>query len=164
MANRVLMGNRATGGYGLYVSKTGDDVLTTTNPMAFDSRTGTGWAVKDYGQFIISAGGADVTKTHNLGYNPLVAIRWSTSITSGVSTLVFNPCESFDERERESGGQANITETSSGLTWSHVNTNSIIIKNKSGTITNGVTTSTGDDLYIAYIIFFEPDFTGGRGI
>ena len=65
MANRVLMGNRATGGYGLYVSKTGDDVLTTTNPMAFDSRTGTGWAVKDYGQFIISAGGADVTKTHN---------------------------------------------------------------------------------------------------
>ena len=88
MANRVLMGNRATGGYGLYVSKTGDDVLTTTNPMAFDSRTGTGWAVKDYGQFIISAGGADVTKTHNLGYNPLVAIRWSTSITSGVSTLV----------------------------------------------------------------------------
>ena len=164
MANRVLMGNRATGGYGLYVSKTGDDVLTTTNPMAFDSRTGTGWAVKDYGQFIISAGGADVTKTHNLGYNPLVAIRWSTSITSGVSTLVFNPCASFDEREREVGGQANIRETSSGLSWSHVNTNSIIIKNQSGTIEDGVTTDTGDDLYIAYIIFFEPDFTGGRGI
>ena len=164
MANRILMGNRATGGYGLYVSKTGDDVLTTTNPMAFDSRTGSGWAVKDYGQFIISAGGADVTKTHNLGYNPLVAIRWSTSITGVVATTVFNPCESFFERERESSGQATVTEKGSGLTWSHVNTNSIIIKNKSGTITNGVTTSTGDDLYIAYIIFYQPDFTGGRGI
>ena len=164
MANRVLMGNRATGGYGLYVSKTGDDVLTTTHPMAFDSRTGSGWAVKDYGQFIISAGGADVTKTHNLVYNPLVAIRWSTSITGGVATTVFNPCESFFERERESSGQATVTEKGSGLTWSHVNTNSIIIKNKSGTITNGVTTSTGDDLYIAYIIFYQPDFTGGRGI
>ena len=164
MANRVLMGNRATGGYGLYVSKTGDDVLTTTNPLAFDSRTGSGWAVKDYGQFIISAGGADVTKTHNLGYNPLVAIRWSTSITGGVATTVFNPCESVFERERESSGQATVTEKGSGLTWSHVNTNSIIIKNKSGTITNGVTTSTGDDLYIAYIIFYQPDFTGGRGI
>ena len=113
MANRVLMGNRATGGYGLYVSKTGDDVLTTTNPMAFDSRTGSGWAVKDYGQFIISAGGADVTKTHNLGYNPLVAIRWSTSITGGVATTVFNPCESFFERERESSGQATVTEKGS---------------------------------------------------
>ena len=132
--------------------------------MAFDSRTGSGWAVKDYGQFIISAGGADVTKTHNLGYNPLVAIRWSTSITGGVATTVFNPCESFFERERESSGQATVTEKGSGLTWSHVNTNSIIIKNKSGTITNGVTTSTGDDLYIAYIIFYQPDFTGGRGI
>lgn len=164
MANRILLGNRSTGGYGLYVSKTGDNVLDTTNPLAFDSRTGTGWAVKDYGQFIISAGGADVTKTHNLGYNPLVAIRWSTSITSSVATLAFNPCESFDEREREVDDQAHITETSSGLTWSHVNTNSIIIKNKSGTVVNGSTTDTGDDLYIAYIIFYEPDFTGGRGI
>ena len=38
--------------------------------------------------------------THNLGYNPLVAIRWSTSISSGVATTVFNPCESYYERER----------------------------------------------------------------
>ena len=30
MANRILMGNRSTGGYGLYVSKTGDNVLDTT--------------------------------------------------------------------------------------------------------------------------------------
>ena len=28
MANRVLLGNRATGGYGAYVSKAGNDVLT----------------------------------------------------------------------------------------------------------------------------------------
>ena len=62
MANRILLGNRSTGGYGLYVSKTGDNVLDTTNPLAFDSRTGTGWAVKDYGQFIISAGGTFLPK------------------------------------------------------------------------------------------------------
>ena len=157
MANRILMGNRSTGGYGLYVSKTGDNVLDTTNPMAFASRTGTGWAVKDYGQFSIADGGADVTKTHNLGYNPLVAIRWSTSISSGVATTVFNPCESFYEREREQGGEPVITETQSGVTWSHVNTNSIIIKN----MYDGESSS---DVYIAYIIFYEPDFTGGRGI
>lgn len=28
MANRILIGNRATGGYGLYVSKSGEDVAT----------------------------------------------------------------------------------------------------------------------------------------
>ena len=162
MANRVLMGNRATGGYGLYVSKTGDDVLTTTNPLAFDSRTGTGWAVKDYGQFIISAGGADVTKTHNLGYNPLVAIRWSSSISSGVATTVFNPCQS--RFERETRAPASITDTNAGLSWAHVDTNSIIIRNESETLSNFSVTDTGDDLYIAYIIFFEPDFTGGKGI
>ena len=39
MANRVLLGNRATGGQGLYVSRAGDDVATTGNPLAFDSRS-----------------------------------------------------------------------------------------------------------------------------
>ena len=162
MANRILMGNRATGGYGLYVSKTGDNVLDTTNPLAFDSRTGTGWAVKDYGQFIISAGGANVTKTHNLGYNPLVAVRWATSITSGVATTVFNPCRS--DRERETRAPATLTEKTSGMSWSHTNTNSITFSNRSEASSNFVQTSAGDDLYIAYIIFFEPDFTGGKGI
>ena len=28
MANRVLLGNRSTGGYGLYVSESGQNVLT----------------------------------------------------------------------------------------------------------------------------------------
>ena len=28
MANRILIGNRATGGYGLYVSRSGEDVAT----------------------------------------------------------------------------------------------------------------------------------------
>ena len=28
MANRVLIGNRSSGGYGIYVSKSGSDVLT----------------------------------------------------------------------------------------------------------------------------------------
>ena len=31
MANRILIGNRATGGYGLYVSEPGADVLTAAH-------------------------------------------------------------------------------------------------------------------------------------
>ncbi len=39
MANRVLLGNRATGGQGLYVSKVGQNVLTCAdNQLLFDSR------------------------------------------------------------------------------------------------------------------------------
>ena len=35
MANRLLIGNRATGGYGLYVSKSGEDVLTCNKSDLF---------------------------------------------------------------------------------------------------------------------------------
>ena len=39
MANRVLLGNRSTGGYGLYVSKEGQNVLTCADKeLIFDSR------------------------------------------------------------------------------------------------------------------------------
>ena len=39
MANRVLLGNRTTGGHGLYVSKSGQNVLTCAdNQLLFDSR------------------------------------------------------------------------------------------------------------------------------
>ena len=125
MANRVLIGNRATGGYGLYVSKDGDDVLTDDG-LLFDSRTGTGWGVATYGQGSIVWNGADVTITHNLGYNPVVAIRWSHTITSGVATEVYSPCWSEHMVEATTYAQATM--------------------------------------YYAYIIFNEPDFTGGRGI
>ena len=65
MANRVLLGNRATGGYGLYVSKTGSNVLTCSdNELIFDSR-------KSYfGQLLICqeetvAASSSVTRTFN---------------------------------------------------------------------------------------------------
>ena len=39
MANRVLLGNRATGGYGLYVSKSNSNVLTCDiKDLLLDSR------------------------------------------------------------------------------------------------------------------------------
>jgi len=40
MGNRVLLGNRSTGGYGFYVSKSGQNVLTCADKeLLFDSRT-----------------------------------------------------------------------------------------------------------------------------
>ena len=38
MANRGLIGNRSTGGYGLYISKSGSDVLTCNyNELVFNT-------------------------------------------------------------------------------------------------------------------------------
>ena len=78
MANRVLIGNRSTGGYGLYVSKANSNVLTCDRKeLLFDSsqkRAGEVYAggsqssiAGNAWQSFLSTGSKD-----NLGYIPLV--------------------------------------------------------------------------------------------
>ena len=153
MANRVLIGNRATGGYGLYVSKAGDNVLSDDG-LLFDSRTGTGWGVATYGQGSMVWNAADVTITHNLGYNPVVAIRWAHAITDGVATEVYSPCWSEHMVEQSFGPDRPYR---GGLRWYHGSTNAIVIQNQATAYAEAT-------IYYSYIIFNEPDFTGGRGI
>ena len=62
--------------------------------------------VHSYGQGSIS-GNSNVTVTHNLGYNPLFAVRWSDSgdISGGVATKAYSPNQAesyfvtYDEEE-----------------------------------------------------------------
>ncbi len=155
MANRVLLGNRSTGGYGLYVSKNGENVLTTTNALQFDSRMGASMIVHSYGQGSIAGGGSPHTITHNLGYYPQVAIRWSESISGGVATAAYNPAYQvmdwveYEEEEESASGEAHF-----GMEWGHLNTNSFRITNSSdGQGDNeSVTLRT---LYYAYVIFHQ---------
>lgn len=156
MANRILAGNRSTGGYGLYVSKTGDNVLDTTNPLAFDSRTGTGWTVKSFGQDSISTSQGSLSTdviTHNLGYNPLFVVRWCTAneLTNSIATKVFSPRVAITRLET-SGEEGEITDSGFGCRVAHGNANTITI------------TAFGVTIYYSYIIFNEPDFTGGLGL
>ena len=77
MANRVLLGNRATGGYGMYVSKAGSNVLTCNRKeLLFDSSQkragevyagGTQSSIGTSGQNFLTTGSKS-----NLGYIPLV--------------------------------------------------------------------------------------------
>ena len=78
MANRVLIGNRSTGGYGLFVSKANSNVLTCDRKeLLFDSsqkRAGEVYAggsqssiAGNASQSFLSTGSKD-----NLGYIPLV--------------------------------------------------------------------------------------------
>ena len=162
MANRVLIGDRSTGGYGLYVSKNGEDVLTTTNSLQFDSRMGASAIVHSYGQGSIS-GNSNVTVTHNLGYNPTFAVRWSDSgdISGGVATKAYSPNTSsstfvtYEEEEVDEEGEVNW-----GCEVSHINTNSIRITNESNN-DMGLTNRT---IYYAIVIFHEADITGGQGL
>ncbi len=167
MANRVLLGNRSTGGYGLYVSQDGDNVLDTTNALQFDSRMGASLIVHSFAQGIISGGNGD-NITHNLGYNPLFAVRWNTAsqISGGVATSVFTPVQSTGEfvlmedggEEVESDGSIDF-----GITVGHTNTNTIRIENAFNA-DGDLDTLSIPDVYYAILIFHEEDFTGGFGL
>ena len=75
--NRILAGNRSTGGYGLYVSKANSNVLTCDRKdLLFDSSQkrggevyagGSQSSIDNNGQSFLSTGSKD-----NLGYIPLV--------------------------------------------------------------------------------------------
>ena len=162
MANRVLIGNRTTGGFGLYVSQSGDDVLTTTSAMQFDSRMGSGLIVHSYGQG--STGGL-ATITHSLGYAPLFAVRWSDEddIVSGVAVRAYTPAKYLEETEDYYGD--NYYTFESGITVA-VTTTTLTIRNEQrygGEHANSLS-SYRRDIYYAYVIFHQADYTGGRGL
>lgn len=65
MANRVLLGNRATGGYGLYVSESGENVLTCNKSKLLfytdSGETGSSFVTKGTHQAVPFSGGTGST-------------------------------------------------------------------------------------------------------
>lgn len=162
MANRILIGNRATGGMGLYVSQDGDNVLTTTNALQFDSRMAASAIVHSFAQGTIGGNSvADIT--HNLGYSPLFAFRWNygTEVSGGVATQVYSPCVT-DSETSEFGGDGFDGTIQWGASAGHTSVNNIRITNFHETTGDfGSHTAT---IYYAIVIFHEADFTGGQGL
>lgn len=165
MANRVLAGNRSSGGYGLYVSKSGDNVLDTTNPLQFDPRSGASIIVQSYGQgTILSA--ATVTITHNLGYKPCYAVRWSDSsdISSGLATAVYTPGE-YDEVDESFDGE-DYSERQVGIR-STISTSTLVLRGNWAAAGDARISGSGNNnrtIYYAFVIFHEADFTNGRSL
>ena len=96
MARRIVLGERADGEYGLFVSKAGEDANSSNN-LNFDSNNLFSQGIFAYGQGSVSARttGSAVTSTpkslytsegtgsgqndriaHSLGYEPQVFLRW----------------------------------------------------------------------------------------
>jgi len=176
MANRILVGSHPSFGYGLFVSKSGDDVLNPTKVLSFDSRVGNAWTIKQIAQGSIGPNASPNYNTinHGLGYNPLVAMRWSTSITNGLATEVYDPGwgEVFYEDPIQGSDDTYDTTWRDGCIWVHHDTSNIRIYsacNQAFLENDPVEANDHDFLsnstvYYAVVIFHNPDFTGGRGL
>ena len=100
--NRVLAGNRSTGGYGLYISKANSNVLTCDRKeLLFDSSQKRGGEVYAGGSQSSIAGNASQSflstgSKDNLGYIPLVI--W-TEDKRGERSIVDGDDEIYRERQ-----------------------------------------------------------------
>ena len=175
MANRISVGAH-TYGYGLYVSKSGDDVLNPSKALIFDSRAGNSWSIKQIAENSIAPNASPNYHTinHGLGYNPLVAMRWSTSITNGKATEVYDPGwgETWYE-DPVQGSSDDFYETTyrDGCVWVHHDTNNIRIYSACNEAYADEGEEAGDEnflsnstVYYAVVIFHNADFTGGGGL
>jgi len=158
MANRVLVGSRGSDD-GLFVSRSGQNVITSDEPLGFDSRAVESLIVHSFGQYILVpqvqhrttgaqlsySDGANTytqhehTITHNLGYTPAYAVRFCTlnEISSGVATSSYSPftyasgAVEYQEDDEESGDEITFPEASGtvGIEISNVTTNSFKLTN-----------------------------------
>lgn len=80
MANRVLAGNRASGGYGLYVSRPGNNVLNCANDkLMFNTNSG------ETGSSFFSAGHFQVVPTAGGTGGTAPTVSSSTTISAGAT-------------------------------------------------------------------------------
>ena len=178
MANRILIGKHPNFGQGLFVSKSGDDVLNPSKALVFDSRAGNAWTIKQIAEGSIGPNASPNYNTvnHGLGYNPLVAVRWSTSITNGKATETYDPAfgEVFYENPTQGGGYGDVyTDTyRDGCVWTHHDTNNIRIYNMCN---EAYTADPGEEdgdqnfnsnstVYWACIVFHNGEFKGVLGL
>lgn len=180
--NRVLLGDRATGGQGLYVSRPGDNVLTTTNPLAFDSRSACTLVVHSYGQGI-ATNNNQINITHLMGYAPAFAVRWCSSaeIYMGYAQSVFTPnywegadydqynCQDDEEESGNEECEESTNFLNQGLLASlgneangfRLELEPYIGGEDEGGESGVSSTHEGRDIYYSYVIFKEPNFTEG---
>ena len=187
MANRVALGN-ANGEYGLYVSQKGDNVLSPSKQLSFDSRAFNGLPVHSFHHGVIPApsGGAifnSSTVTYgegSVGFAPLFALRYSFpgEISSGFATKVRSPSifggvENVQDINGQTEEETYYTETKSGGASATAGASSIVVRNwysgKTVVVTQGsgpsqVTNQGAQAINYAYIIFGVEDFTGGQGL
>ena len=155
MAKRIILGKPASEDHGLYVSKSGTDVvnnsnvLTSSTNLMFDSRVGVGALdLKYHGQGLLGVPGNNLatasnlntsdtfaTITHSLGFVPFVIVQWclQSDLAGGVATKMYQASADFNSdstRFSSTGGQGTTQQrlARAGVSYT-VNSSSLIIKN-----------------------------------
>ena len=155
MAKRIILGKPASEDHGLYVSKSGTDVvnnsnvLTSSTNLMFDSRVGVGSLdLKYHGQGLLGVPGNNLatasnlntsdtfaTITHSLGFVPFVIVQWclQSDLAGGVATKMYQASADFNSdstRFSSTGGQGTTQQrlARAGVSYT-VNSSSLIIKN-----------------------------------
>ena len=154
MAKRILLG-KAGSDYGLFVSKTGTDVvnasnvLTSSTNLMFDSRVGVGSLdLKYHGQGLLGVPGNNLatatdldtsdtfaTITHSLGFVPFVIVQWclQSDLSGGVATKMYQASADFNTDSTRffgGGGQSTTSQrlARAGVSYT-VNSSTLIIRN-----------------------------------
>ena len=155
MAKRILLGKAGSSDHGLFVSKTGVDVvngsnvLTSSTNLMFDSRVGVGALdLKHHGQGLLGVPGNNLatatnlntsdtfaTITHSLGFVPFVIVQWclQSDLSSGVATKMYQASADFNSdatRHQFTGSSTFATQrlARAGVSYT-VNSSSLIIRN-----------------------------------
>jgi len=181
MAKRILLGKAANADYGLYVTKSGTDVVDGSNNIAtatdlmFDSRVGIGSLnLKYHGQGLLGIPGNDLstatdlntsdtyaTITHNLGFVPFVIVQWcfQSDLSSGVATKMYPASLDFNSEANRSFAVFGSNYNQQGLVRGGV---SYSVNSTTLTITNNFI----GQVYISTVNGFEStrEYQGGESI
>jgi hypothetical protein len=126
MANRVLLGNRSTGGYGMYVSESGENVLTCNKSKLLfytdSGETGTSFVTKGMHQAVPFSGGtggtAPVTKnTVNLSSANTASLSYQNL---GSSNFLYT-AQNYQQNANSSSFEKGANFTSVGATGATIN-------------------------------------------
>jgi len=181
MAKRILLGKAANADYGLYVTKSGSDVVDGSNNLAtatnlmFDSRVGIGSLnLKYHGQGLLGVPGNNLstatnlntsdtyaTITHNLGFVPFVIVQWcfQSDLSSGVATKMYPASLDFNAEANRNFAVFGNTYNQQGLVRGGV---SYSVNSTTLTITNNFI----GQIYISTVNGFESsrEYQGGESI
>jgi len=156
MAKRLLIGKPNNEDYGLYVSKSGTNIidgsnnLTSRDNLQFDSEVGIGSLnLKNYGQGLlgipgnsaltssttIGASDSVAVITHNLGFIPFVIVQWclQSDISGGVATKMYTASLDWtSETAFSSGSTGNELHTRGGVSYAVTSSTLTITNNMIG--------------------------------
>jgi len=175
MSRRIVLGKVNSSDHGIFVSKTGQDIvdssgnLTSAVNQLFNSKASSAgnFTLKRKGQLVISGAstisGNSTTITHNLGFRPLVFAQWcfpNELDSNNVATKMRTP---YSHRYDVSGHQTTgLYRYNFGLDVT-ANTNNVVFTNyghQDGSVGQSPasvrkfrdTNKTGS-IYVAYLIF-----------